>query len=166
MNCPIQNGENSELLLAYSARKLDAETTAILERHIEICPACREFAANQRAVWEALEAWEAQPVTADFDRRLQRRIEEEVSWWDLLIRPFRPMLVRQGLPIAATACVLLMAGAGVMLQRPSAVRPVPPTESAQLEAVQPEQVQHAMEAMQMLSDFSHQVRAAANESEM
>jgi hypothetical protein len=166
MNCPIQNGENSELLLAYSARKLDVEATAILERHMEICAACREFAGKQRAVWEALEAWDAQPVTADFDRRLYRRIEQEVSWWDLLIRPFRPMLVRQGLPIAATACVILMAGAGALLQRPTAVDPVPVTESAQLESVQPEQVEHAMEAMQMLSDFSHQVHAAANESQM
>jgi anti-sigma factor RsiW len=164
MRCLIENGENSELLLAYCARKLDAETTAVLERHMEICPACREFAANQRAVWAALDAWEAAPVSADFDRRLYHRIEQEVSWWDLLIRPFRPMLVRQAMPIAATAVVMLMA-VGLMRQ-PSPVAPVPQTESAQLESVQPEQVEHALEAMEMLSDFNHQVRAAANESQM
>jgi hypothetical protein len=76
------------------------------------------------------------------------------------------MLARQGLPIAATVCVIFMAGAGALLQRPTAKEPIPQMESAQLESVQPEQVEHAMEAMQMLSDFSHQVRAAANESPM
>src|SRR5271169_2981497 len=164
MNCPMETGGNGELLLAYSAGKLDAETTAALERHIGICPACREFAGKQRVVRDALDAWEAPPVSADFDRRLYQRIEQEVSWWDLVIRPFRPMLVRQGLPVAAAAFVMLMAGS--LLQRPATVEPVAQTESAQLESVQPEQVEHALEAMQMLSDFSHQVRAAANESQM
>ena len=164
MKCPMEMGENSELLLAYSTGRLDAEAAAALERHLGICPACREFAASQRSVWTALDAWEAPSVSADFDRRLYQRIEKEVSWWDLLIRPFRPMLVRQGLPIAAAACVVVMAGA--LLQRPAYVEPDAQTESAQWESVQPEQVEHALEAMQMLSDFSHQVRAAANESQM
>jgi len=164
MNCIIENGANAELLLAYCARKLDAETTAILERHMEICPACREFAGNQRAVWAALDGWEAAPVSADFDRRLYQRIEQEVSWWDLLIRPFRPMFVQQGLPIMAAACVMLMA-VGLMRQ-PSVLQTVPQNESAQLESVQPEQVEHALETMQMLSDFNHQLRAAASESQM
>jgi anti-sigma factor RsiW len=164
MKCIIENGESSELLLAYCARKLDAETTAILERHMEICPACREFAGNQRAVWAALDAWEASPVSADFDRRLYQRIEQQVSWWELLIRPFRPMLVRQAVPIAASAFVMLLA-VGLMRQ-PSALEPVPQTESAQLESVQPEQVEQALETMQMLSDFNHQMRAAASESQM
>jgi anti-sigma factor RsiW len=164
MKCPIETGESAELLLAYGTRKLDAETTALLERHMADCPACREFAGNHRVVSEALDAWEGPPVSADFDRRLYQRIEKGVSWWDLLIRPFRPMLVRQGMPIAAAAFVMGMAG--VLLQRPATVEPAAQTESAQLESVQPEQVEHALDAMQMLSDFSHQVRAAANESEM
>lgn len=164
MTCPLET-QNAELLLAYSANKLDAETALLVERHLAICPACREFVANQRAVLAALQTWEVPPVSPDFDRRLYQRIEKEVSWWDLLIRPFRPMLVRQGLPVAVAACVVVMAGA-LLQQRPDAVQPVPLTESAQLEAVQPDQVEHALEDMQMLSDFSHQVRAAANESQM
>src|SRR5450432_3841858 len=124
MNCPIKTGGSAELLLAYGTRKLDAEAAALLERHIEICPACREVAGNHRSVWEALDAWTAPPVSVDFDRRLYQRIEKEISWWDLLIRPFRPMLLRQviysrGLPIAAAAFVMVMAGA--LLQRPATV---------------------------------------------
>jgi len=131
---------------------------------MKTCAACRDFARNQHAVWSALDNWEAPPVSADFDRRLYRRIEQEVSWWDLLIRPFRPIRFRQFLPVAATLCVMLMAVG--LLRQPTAVAPVVETESAQLESVQPEQVEHALEAMRMLSDFNQQVRAAASESPM
>jgi anti-sigma factor RsiW len=175
MKCPIETQESAELLLAYCARKLDAENTAVLERHIGICPACQEFANGQRALWEALDTWEAAGVPPDFNRRLYQRIEKEVSWWSLLISPFRPILadspgglsykvVRQGLPVAAAAFVVVMAGA--LLRQPVEVRPAPQTESAQLESVQPEQVEQALEAMQMLNDFSRQTLAAANESQM
>lgn len=160
MKCFIDTQESAALLLAYCARKLDAESTNVLERHIGVCPACRELVRGQRLLWEALDTWEAAPVPPDFDRRLYQRIEKEVSWWDLLIRP---MWVRQSLPVAAAAFAVVMAGA--LLQRTAEVQPATPAESAQVESVQPEQVEHALEAMQMLSDFNHQA-AAANESQM
>ena len=80
MKCPIETRENAEVLLAYCSRSLDAERTAILDDHIRICPGCREFVEGQRALWKALDAWEATPVSADFDRRLYQRIQKEVSW--------------------------------------------------------------------------------------
>jgi len=164
MKCPIETRENAELLLAYCHRKLDAESTATLERHIEICPACLEFADGQRAVWEALDAWEAAPVTLDFDRRLYRRIDREVSWWNLLVRPLRPALVRQGLPIAAAACLVVMAG--MLLQHPAGAPPAAPPQSAQVETLQPDQVDHALDAMRMLGEFSYRVRGDAADSKM
>jgi len=164
MKCPIETRENAELLLAYCARTLDAESTAILERHMEICPACREFAHGQRAVWEALDAWEAAPVTLDFDRRLYRRIDREVSWWHLLMRPFRPVLAGHGLPIVAAACLVVMAG--VLLQRPAGTPPVGHPQAAQLEALQPDQVEHALDAMRMIGEFSHRVPGDVADSKM
>lgn len=164
MNCPIETRESAELLLAYCARKLDDESTAVLERHMRICPSCREFASGQRAVWEALDAWEAAPVSADFDQRLYRRAGQEVSWRDLLMRPFRPMLLRQAVPIAAAACLLVMGG--VVLQRPAGVPPAPEPESAQVEAVQPDQVENALQDMQMLREFNRLVRPDSTESKM
>ena len=164
MKCPIDTRENAELLLAYCTRKLDAESTAILERHMEICPACREFAGGQRAIWEALDTWEAAPVTADFDRRLYRRIDREVSWWDLLVRPLAPAVLRRGLPIAAAASLLVMAG--VLLQRPAGAPPTAQPQSAQLETLQPDQVEPALDAMHMLGEFSHRVPGDAADSKM
>jgi hypothetical protein len=155
MRCLIESRESAELLLAYASRKLDAETEATLERHCEACPACREFAEAQRAVWTALDAWEALPVSADFDRRLYRRIEEQVSWWDRLVRPFRPMLVQRGLPIAAAACLAVTAG--ILVDRPAGLPGDVP--SVQAEAVQADQVETALDDMEMLREFHRTVRS-------
>ena len=103
MNCPLQIPENAQMLLEYSTGKLDAQRTAALKEHVDICPACRGFAAGQRTLWEALDTWEAAPVSRDFDRRLYQRIEKEVSLWDMLVRPFRPLMVRRGFSAAAAA---------------------------------------------------------------
>ena len=83
---------------------------------------------------EALDAWEAMPVSTDFDRRLYRRIEEEkarATWWSRLVRPFRPMfeapLMSRSVPLAAAACLLVLAG--VILERPT-TWPFPRTRGA------------------------------------
>ena len=164
MNCPLETRENAQLLLDYCTRRLEAEPAAALERHIAMCGACREFAQGQRAVWEALDDWEAAPVSADFDRRLYRRIEVRVSWWELLVRRFRPRPQWRRLPAAAMVCMLLIAG--VMLDR-SAVSPAPsPGDTAQVESVQPEQVERTLDAMEVLDEFSHHVRADGADSKL
>src|SRR5579883_1148029 len=101
MKCPSQNPENVDLLLAHASRNLDAECASVLEQHMATCPACREYAAAQFAVWEALDNWGAPEVSADFDRRLYQRIEQEVSWWDLMLRPFRALFAARFVPVAA-----------------------------------------------------------------
>jgi len=153
----IECEENAELLPAYAAGRLDEESRAKLERHLETCPACRESGGGQRAVWDALGAWEAPPVSAGFDRRLYARIAREVPWWERALRPFRPALIRQGLPIAAAACLLAMAGMAV--HRSAHVRPAPRNAAAQLEPLRPEQAESALEDMELLHEFNGLVRA-------
>ena len=164
MKCPIESQEHAELLLAYCSRSLDAQRSAALEEHMRGCPSCREFAGGQKAVWEALDTWEAAPVSPDFDRRLYQRIEREVSWWDLLMRPFRPVLLRQGLPIAATACLVLVGG--LLLQHPSGNPQSTVPESAKVEAMPPEQVEHALDEMEMVREFNRLVRPDSAEPKM
>ena len=157
MHCPLETHEGSALLLAYSSGRLEPESTVCLQRHLEACSGCRQFVESQSAVWRALDSWEAPPVSADFDRRLYQRIEQQVSWWDMLIRPFRPVFQSRSLPIAAAAGVLIMAG--VLLDRP-AVAPTRSTqESAQVEALQPDQVEHAVDEVEMLNQFNHLMRS-------
>jgi hypothetical protein len=164
MNCPLETRENAQLLLDYCTRKLEPESVAALERHIAICGDCREFARCQRAVWQALDTWEVAPVSTDFDNRLYRRIETEVSWWDLLLRPFRPVTLRRSLPATVMACLLVMAG--VILERPT-VSPAPkPREVIQVDSVQPEQVERALDAMEILNEFSQRVRTDTPHSKL
>jgi len=164
MKCPIETHEQAEWLLPYCARSLDAERSALLAQHLETCAACREFTARQKSVWESLDAWEAAPVSVDFDRRLYQRIEKEVPWWDVLVRPFRPLLFRQGLPIAATAAILLVAG--FLIQRPASVPPSAVPESAKVETMAPDQVEHAIDEMELMREFNRLVRPDNAEPKM
>jgi len=156
MNCPLESGENAGHLLDYAAGKLNTDARAQMERHIEACPACREFAGAQQAVWQALEQWDPAEVSLDFDRRLYARIEQDVSpwarWWGGLLRPLNP-LFRRSVPIAAAAGVVIMAG--LLMNHPSAVPAAPAPQSAQVEALQPEQVESALDDMEMLREFNH-----------
>jgi anti-sigma factor RsiW len=152
MNCPFENPEQAQVLLDYATRQLDAQRTAALEIHMESCPACREFVARHAELWQSLDAWDAPPVSLDFDRRLYGRIQQDASFWDRLLQPFRPLTVRRGLPVAAAACLLL--AAGFLAQRPAGP-PVSKSDVSQVESVQPEQVEQALDAMEMLDEFSH-----------
>jgi anti-sigma factor RsiW len=163
MKCPLEIREGTEILLAYSSGDLDGERSARLAPHVENCPACREFVTGQRAVWEALDEWEALPVSVDFDRRLYRRIAEQVSWWETVARPLRSALVRRGLPIAAAAALTITAG--LLLDRPSAVPVAARHESAQVE-LQPDQVERALDQMETLRQFTHLLHTDSPDSQM
>ena len=152
MRCPIQSGENAELLLAYCARKLDPETTAVLERHMAQCAQCREFSEQQRAVWEALEVWEALPVSPDFDERLYKRLEVAGGRKRSRLADLRAWLPRP-LPLAAASVVL---AAALLLRPPQA--PVAP-ESDQTELLEVERAERALEDIEMLRTLDLMARA-------
>jgi len=165
MNCPMENRENEELLLNYVSGALDAQAAASFDQHMLTCAACRQFAHGQKAVWKALDLFEPAAISADFDRRLYQRIEN-VSWWDRIAAAFRsPMLTHRGLPIAAAAAALLVAG--VVWERPSAppAKPKAPL-SGEVQTLQADQVQHALDDMEMLREFNHLMRSEPAESKM
>jgi anti-sigma factor RsiW len=148
MNCPMED-RNSETLVAYAAGELDRETAASIERHLSVCQACRSTAAEQAALWNTLDTWEAPPVSSDFDRRLYRRIREEVrlSWWERLSRAFRPMPLRQALPLLATACLLLIAS--FLVRQPDRIAPSRPSS----EVVRADQVERTLDDLELLRQF-------------
>jgi hypothetical protein len=165
MNCPIEDQEGNEILLAYCARKLSAAPAVELEEHIKICPACSGFAQKQQLVWKALDAWEAAPVSPDFDRRLYARIEKEVSLWDLILRPFRPLFALQGLPVAAAAGVAIMAG--LLLYRPAGMNPeFAPQTSANVESVAPDQAEPTLQEMEMMRELNRLVHPESADSKI
>jgi anti-sigma factor RsiW len=159
----MEPGGSKDLLLDHAAGKLNAGAQTEVSRHIGICAECREFTSAQQAVWQALEDWEPADVSLDFDRRLYARIEHNVPWWMRLLRPLNP-LFRHAVPIAAAAGVVIMAG--LMLNRPEAAPVAPSPQSAQLESLQPEQLQSALDDMEMLHEFNHLVPDSAAEPKM
>ncbi len=168
MTCSLDNRE--ERLIDYVSGSLDARDAALFEKHLEACAECREFVAGQKAVWNALDVFEAAPVSADFDRRLYVAMAQ-TSWWDRIVAsvttPFRmPWWVRHGLPIAAAAAALT---AGFFVwERPDA-KPAPPQRSqltAEADSLQPDQVQRALDDMEMLRQFNSLVASGAPQSKM
>jgi hypothetical protein len=107
------------------------------------------MAADQIAVWKALDAWEAPVVSPDFDRRLYLRNdqEERISWWDRLTHAFRSMPLRQVVPLTASAGLLLVAG--LLLQYPGPSARVAPRP----EVVRANQVERALDDLDLLGQF-------------
>ena len=164
MNCPLETPETANLLLDYCARKLSLENSAVLERHMELCAACRQFADGQKAIWNALDSWEAAPVSEDFDDRLFRRIENAASWRDRVLGVFRPVFAHRGVVAAAAACVVLLVG--VLVERSGKPLAVPAPAETVLVDVQADQVEKALDAMDVLSEFNRKARPENPESKL
>ena len=157
MGCPMEAREGAELVLAYCARQLDPEKTGWFERHLKACVECQELVAAQKQVWDALDFWDAQPASFDFDRRLEWRIEaeERKQWFQRVFRPSLAGWVRQAIPVATVAAVAM----AVFLVRA-------PNRSTvdfqqQPEAVEVEQAEGALEDLDMIRQFTLPPREAA-----
>jgi anti-sigma factor RsiW len=167
MRCPLGAREDAELLVAYTSRKLDAAKTAFVEAHLENCGECQEFVRQQQAVWEALDLWEAEPVSTDFNRRLYQRIEAQVSWWERVLRPLRPLVAHKGVPLAAAASLVLVAAAVLDHSAAPPPKPAPnPAQVATVESLQPEQVVNALDQMEELNKFNRRMRSDTPDAKM
>jgi len=150
MDCPIKTQEHTEWLLDYAAGRLRGERLAQLVGHAETCGDCARFVTAQRVLWNALDRWEPEPVSMDFDRRLYRRIEagKAAFWIRRLFCPLQPFW-RPAVPLAA-ACLLIVAS--VMLHKPQAViAPVDP--AVRVEKIEPEQVERTLDDLEMLREL-------------
>src|SRR5271165_982179 len=148
MNCPIRTEETAELLLAYTARRLDPVKTAILESHMDVCAECAEFRTRQELVWQALDAWDAPAVTPDFNRRLYQRIESEATapWYQRLFTTPWAMW-KPSIPLAAAG--LLVAAAFVWDHPTSVATPSAPT-AIRVSVTEAEQVENTLDDLQLL----------------
>jgi anti-sigma factor RsiW len=118
MICPLQS-EETDLLLDYSAGRLNAAKRASVEQHMDTCARCASFRADQAAVWDALDLWEPAPVSLNFNRNLWHRIDAAAAepWYKHLAQSLRFGNWRPVLPL--TAAVALIA-AGFLLDHPGA----------------------------------------------
>ena len=161
MVCPLQSRDNADVLLEYCARRLSREASLELERHLEFCAECRDFASGQRMVWESLDAWDAAPVSLDFDRRLYRKIEEQrvPRWWITVWEPLRSSLK----PVTAVAAVFLAVAAIATVDPPRGLLSSSATQTT--ETVEIEQVETALEDMEMLQQLEVLARQDVSQTE-
>jgi len=150
--CRLENGNSAELIVAYGARTLAPDVEAAFERHMAMCANCRELAAAQREVWSAMDAWMPAKISSNFDEKLYQRIatEEQSTWWRRVLRAnwsWRPAM-----PVAA-ACAVLVAAFLLRSPAPPAGAPQSPGQSN----LQIEQVQHALDDIEMLKKLGVEV---------
>jgi anti-sigma factor RsiW len=149
MNCPLRREETTDLLLEYSARRLDASRAATLERHVEVCAECSAFLAAQTAVWDALEEWALPPVSMDFNRRLWQRIDRaaELPWYRSLMDSLRAANWTPVFPMAAA--VLVIAG-GFLLDHRGERAVTPNAATPGVSIIEADQLDQTLDDIQLL----------------
>ncbi len=162
MNCPIQDGKEAEMIIAWTAGTLASDEQSAFERHLADCADCRALAEAQQAAWTALDEWPAPAVSEDFDQKLYARIaaQEQLPWWkrqwNALLHPAAGFSWKPALPVSL-ACVALCAAflihdsVGTAVQPPAAPAVVQTEQDAQ--KVDINQVEHALDDMDMLSQL-------------
>jgi anti-sigma factor RsiW len=144
MGCPVADN-GGELIVAYVARTLAEEQETEIEQHLGTCGICRQMVEAQRAVWLALDAWPASPVSSNFDESLLRCIAMEERrglwrrWWPASWswRPAVPV----GVACAALITMFLLRSPVIHMELQ-----LPPNP-------QIEQVEHALDDMDLLTQL-------------
>jgi hypothetical protein len=147
--CSFDDGIAEELIVEYTARTLDRDAAIAFERHLKLCSRCRRLAAQQRAVWSALDDWEPHAVSADFDQKLAQRIADSRRLFSRLY-VFARWIWRPALPLAICAG---LAGLFLLRDGRTGESAVDPRSSARIE----QQVEHALDDMDMLKQIGADV---------
>jgi anti-sigma factor RsiW len=145
MTCLKNNKEGADILIEYLAGTLDPARQAALERHAAECPECRGLLG----VWTTLDEFKAPEVSPDFDARLYARIAAEKSapWWRRLLWPAGPIAWwKPAIPVAACAALAV-----ALIVRGPAGGPADGNKQAKVEPVSMEQVEQALEDLELLA---------------
>lgn len=132
-----------------AAGRLGAREQALLDAALAADAELARLAGQQNAVWRALEDWEGEPISADFDARLYARIEllDTAAWWPRLLRTVR---WSAALPLALASLALV---GGLLLshgkKRSVAVAPV-----EAMSAREADQIENTLDDLQTLRQLS------------
>ncbi len=149
MNCPLQSEDTLDLLLDYSAGRLDSARSALLERHMERCEQCAAYRGEQTMLWNVLDTWEPEPVSLGFNRSLWQRIEAIAAepWYRRFIQALRFGAWKPAFPLAAAACVIT---AGFLLDHANTVSSTVITTAAGVSVAEVDQVEKTLDDIQLL----------------
>jgi anti-sigma factor RsiW len=155
MKCPLSREDTADVLLDYSAGRLDKARASLLARHMETCDACAAFGLEQGALWSALDEWEPEPVSMDFNRRMWQKIDllDASPWYRRLVDSLRLGTWKPGLALAAA--VVLVATAFVMDHSGTVAQ----THDVSITEV--DQVEKTLDDVQLLKQFDSTVTETA-----
>jgi anti-sigma-K factor RskA len=157
MECPVHN-EAAEIVIDYCAGTLESNRKSEFEQHLRDCADCIRVVNAQREVWETLDRWTPPAVSGNFDARLYAKIAQEnaapgwVRWMRRVFQPPVPMAAWKAAVSLAAACAILAAGLVVRAPHPSD-HPAP-THEMHAEHVDLEQVQTALDDIDVLMPAS------------
>ena len=104
---------------------------------------------SQKAVWDALDQWEAEPVSADFDRRLYEKIEQRgTGIWARLTGWTLGINMRPAFTLGAACATVLFA---LVLRGPMVNVSETTDPATRIEASEIEQAEQALEDMDILN---------------
>lgn len=171
MSCPSKSKSGNARLLAFVAGRLTNVEANQVASHLQSCPSCKEFVSSQETVWDLLDGWSADivtaaPLSADFDQKLYQRIAAAPAEtvWERLAYTASRWIARPALPLAV---VTVLAVTGFFAGRPnSAVAPSVSLKNAvvarpQTDAVDGEQLNKALDDLQLL----HQLDPGKDEAQ-
>ncbi|WP_321471730.1 hypothetical protein [uncultured Paludibaculum sp.] len=140
--CPLESDEHAWVLMDYCAGHLDRQSQEILELHIANCLHCKEFCADQRAVWKTLDVWRPAPLDPGFDARLFALIQERPGWTTRVVSWLREVSWKPAIPAAAllTAYFVIVA-------------PMPPAPRITQTRAEVQQVEQALADLDMLQQL-------------
>jgi hypothetical protein len=151
MNCPLKSEDTFDVLLDYSAGKLDQSASVRFERHIAACADCTAFVAGQSEVWKTLDAWEPVPVSMDFNRGLWKRIDaaNAAPWYAKLADSLRMGAWKPALPLTAAAFLVATA---FMMDHQTAVQVTPKADSSygSVTVTEAEQLEQTLDDIQLM----------------
>jgi anti-sigma factor RsiW len=153
MNCPLLSEQTTDVLLAYSAGRLDATRKLKLEKHMESCVRCAAFRVEQTELWAALDLWEPEPVSMGFNRDLWRKIgdAEAAPWYRKLAESLRSGVWKPAFPLAAAALVI---GAGFMFDHTATVSTTSNGSGVSVvSTTEADQVERALDDLQLFEQF-------------
>ena len=147
--CPTE-----DVLLDYTAGRLDPVKAALFEQHANQCARCASLKTAQAAVWQRMDEWKPARVSEGFNRELWRRIdaEEQSSAWGVSgLRRFS--FWKQVAPlVVATALVVTAYVFDHSATRPG-IMPVASTNTAIVVSVSDaDQLERALDDVQLLHE--------------
>ena len=150
MICPLKSEETIDVLLDYSAGRLEESRRTLFEGHMAHCAECAAFLAGQTEVWQTLDAWEPEPVSMDFNRRMWQKIDAAAAapWYRKLADSLRLGAWKPALPLTAA---LVLVAAGFVMDHQGAVPAAPGVaSSAGVSVTEAEQVEKTLDDIQLL----------------